>query len=74
MTNPVTQQLMNARAKLSKAQNELEQVLQDAGIDPWHFESRMDEVNDVVDCWISELDEGTNCEDLTQEFMFDRMG
>ena len=73
MTNPVTQQLMNARASLRKAQNELEQVLQDAGIDPWHFESRMDEVTSVVDTWIAELDEGTDTEDLTQEFMFDRM-
>lgn len=72
MSNPVTQQLMNARATLRKAQNELEQVLQDAGIDPWHFECRMDEVTQVVDTWISELDEGTDCEDLTQEFMFDR--
>ena len=64
-------ELMNARARLSKAQNELEQVLQDLGIDPWHFESRMDEVNDVVDRWISELDEGTDPEDLCQSFVFD---
>lgn len=64
--------LLNASAKLRKAQNELEQVLQDLGIDPWHFESRMDEVNDVVDCWVSELDEGVEPQDVTQEFMFDR--
>ena len=66
--------LLNASAKLRKAQNELEQVLQDLGIDPWHFESRMDQVNDVVDRWVLELDEGTDPEDVTQEFMFDRQG
>ena len=65
-------QLLSASAKLRKAQNELEQVLQDLGIDPWHFESRMDEVNDVVDTWVRELDEGTEPQDCSQEFMFDR--
>ena len=72
MSNPNTSALLNASAKLRKAQNELEQVLQDAGIDPWHFEVRMDEVNDVIDTWVGELDEGYNAEELTQEFMFDR--
>ena len=61
--------LLNASAKLRKAQNELEQVLQDLGIDPWHFESRMDEVNDIVDTWVGELDEGVEPQDLTQEFI-----
>jgi hypothetical protein len=61
--------LLNASAKLRKAQNELEQVLQDLGIDPWHFESRMDAVNDIVDLWCLELDEGTEPQDLTQEFI-----
>lgn len=61
--------LLNASAKLRKAQNELEQVLQDLGIDPWHFESRMDAVNDIIDLWVLELDEGTDPDKLTQEFM-----
>lgn len=61
--------LLNASAKLRKAQNELEQVLQDYGIDPFQFESRMDAVNDIVDCWVLELDEGTAPANLTQEFM-----
>ena len=72
MSNPNTSALLNASAKLRKAQNELEQVLQDAGIDPYHFEVRMDEVMDVIDTWVGELDEGVNEEDLTQEFVFDR--
>ena len=66
--------LLNASAKLRKAQNELEQVLQDLGIDPWHFEARMDEVNEVVNRWVLELDEGTDPEAVTQEFVFDRQG
>ena len=66
------QNLLNASAKLRKAQNELEQVLQDLGIDPWHFESRMDEVTDVVDTWVRELDEGVEPQECSQEFMFDR--
>lgn len=64
--------LNNAYAKLRKAQNELEQTLQDLGIDPYHFEIRMDEVQGVVECWISELDEGVEPQDLEKEFIFDR--
>jgi hypothetical protein len=64
--------LNTAYANLRKAQNELEQTLQDLGIDPWHFECRMDEVQEVVECWVSELDEGTEPQDLTQEFVFER--
>lgn len=66
------QNLLNARAQLRRAQNEVEDVLQQLGIDPWHFESRMDELNYVVDTWISELDEGMEPQDLTQEFIIDR--
>lgn len=61
--------LNNAYAKLRKAQNELEQVLQDLAIDPYQFESRMDEVEEVVTTWIAELDEGVEPQDVTQEFM-----
>lgn len=69
--SPVTA-LLNASAKLRKAQNELEQVLQDLGIDPYQFEVRMDEVSDVVDTWVRELDEGVEPQDVCQEFVFDR--
>ena len=42
-------QLNSAYAKLRKAQNELEQLLQDLGIDPYQFEACMDEVQEVVE-------------------------
>jgi len=29
----------------------------------------MDEVNDIVDTWVGELDEGVEPQDLTQEFI-----
>ena len=61
--------LNKAYAKLRKAQNELEQVLQDLAIDPYQFEVRMDEVEEVVTTWIAELDEGVEPQDVTQEFM-----
>ena len=61
--------LNNAYAALRKAQNELEQTLQDLGIDPYQFEARMDEVQEVVETWVAELDEGVEPQDVTQEFM-----
>ena len=61
--------LNNAYAALRKAQNELEQVLQDLAIDPYQFEARMDDVEEVVTTWIAELDEGVEPQDVTQEFM-----
>ena len=64
-----SQDLNNAYAKLRKAQNELEQTLQDLGIDPYQFEVRMDEVQEVVETWVAELDEGVEPQDLEQEFM-----
>ena len=62
-------QLNNAYANLRKAQNELEQILQDLGIDPYQFEARMDEVQEVVETWVAELDEGVEPQDVTQEFI-----
>ena len=62
-------QLNSAYAKLRKAQNELEQLLQDLAIDPYQFEARMDEVQEVVETWIAELDEGVEPQDVTQEFI-----
>lgn len=62
-------QLNRAYAILRKAQNELEQVLQDLGIDPYQFEARMDSVQEVVETWVSELDEGVDPSELTQEFL-----
>ena len=61
--------LNNAYARLRHAQNELEQVLQDLGIDPYQFEARMDEVQEVVETWVAELDEGVEPQDLEQEFI-----
>ena len=64
--------LLEARKNLQKAQNELESVLFDLGIDPYHFEVRMDEVVQVVTVWCEDLEEGVEPQDCTQEFMFDR--
>lgn len=64
--------LIQARANLQRAQNELEAVLFDLGIDPYHFEVRMDEVVQIVTVWCDELDDGFDPQECSQEFMFDR--